>query len=278
MSLILGPHEDKDSIEVTGHQFRPSESGLAQLGRAVTSSLQGAATTGLRTVTEQLLGLRFDPAPEYLFTVELQGILVALFTECSGLTVSREVEDYAEGGINNYVHKLPGRVSYDNIVLKRGLSLSRALWDWFQVGLYDMNVQRINFSIIQGGPGYNLMTMVAGASGLSAAGSGWEGAGSQMMGRGFGKVKHWNVIDAYPVRWEGSDLNVSSESVSIEEIEIAHHGLDLSLEVGTPLNPGASLTGGLATGLSSSEEPTMPEGVEAYTDEPALEEDNTDNG
>ena len=109
----------------------------------------------------------------------------------------------------------------------------------------------------------------------SAGGSGWEGAGSQMMGRGFGKVKHWNVIDAYPVRWEGSDLNVSSESVSIEEIEIAHHGLDLSLEVGTPLNPGASLVGGLATGLSSSEEPTLPEGVEELTDEPALEEENT---
>ncbi len=163
------------------------------------------------------LGWRFDPAPAYLFYVELSGVAVALFTECSGLSVTREVEEIVEGGVNNYTHKLPGRVRYANITLKRGLSLSRALWDWFQEGQYDFQAKRINFSIFQGAPGYNMASIA--------------GLGSEI-----GKVKHWNVEDAYPVRWEISTLNTSSREVVIETLEIAHHGLSLSYEAGTPFS------------------------------------------
>jgi phage tail-like protein len=220
---------------------------------------QGAAQAALRAVTEQLLGLRFDPAPEYLFVVELTGIIVGLFTECSGIEVKREVKSWREGGVNNYEHQLPGPVSYSNITLKRGLSLSRALWDWFQSGLYDFNVRRINFSIIQGAPGYNIATLIAGAAGMAAAGgSTAESVASQIFGRGFGKVKHWNVIDAWPIEWKGSDLKTSSNSVAIETLKIAHHGLELSYEVGTPLNLGASIVGGIATAISAAA-PEKPE-------------------
>ncbi len=260
MSLILGPHQDNDRAQITGGQFRPSESLGGQLGRLAAGMAQGAAQTALRAVTEQLLGLRFDPAPEYLFVVELTGIIVGLFTECSGIEIKREVKSWREGGVNNYEHQLPGPVSYSTITLKRGLSLSRALWDWFQAGLYDLNVQRINFSIIQGAPGYNIATLIAGAAGMAAAGgSQAESVASQIFGRGFGKVKHWNVIDAWPTEWKGSDLKTSSNSVAIETLKIAHHGLELSYEVGTPLNLGASIVGGIATAISGPSGPSEPE-------------------
>ncbi len=205
-------------------------------------------------VTQPVLGVRFDPAPAYLFVVELEGIAIGLFTECSGLGVKRDVEEYKEGGVNHYVHKLPGRLEFKNIVLKRGLSLSQALWDWFSIGAYDFNVQRMNFSIIQGAPGHNFATAVAGAVGLTSSESGetWQSAAQniafQVLGGGFGKVKHWNVEDAYPVHWEVASLTTSSTMAAIEEIEIAHHGLSLTYEVGTPMSPGASVLG---VGLSA---------------------------
>lgn len=197
-----------------------------------------AATAGMAAMRllEQASGMRFDPIPAYLFFVEMSGVLVAMFTECSGLKMKRDVETVKEGGVNNYVHKLPGRVEFDNIVLKRGLSLSRGLGDWFREGRYDFKVKRHNFSVIQGAPGHNLATAIAAAAGL--------GAGSlffTLAGQGFGKVKHWDIEDAYPVSWEISSLSTSSTDVAIETLEIAHHGLSLSYEVLTPM----SLTAGL---------------------------------
>ena len=214
-----------------------AESGL-KLAEAAATRAAGAATTaaismGLRTLQEAS-GMRFDPAPAYLFFVELSGVFVALFTECSGLQVERDVESVKEGGVNNYVHKLPGRLEFKNITLKRGLSLSRGLWDWMMQGRYDSRVRRINFSIIQGAPSHNIATLAASAAGYE------DSSFLTVMGQGFGKVKHWDVENAYPVKWEMSSLSASSKNAAIETLEIAHHGMSLSYEVLTPM----SLTGG----------------------------------
>jgi phage tail-like protein len=213
---------------------------LTAAGSTAATRAAGAATTaavayGIRTL-EKASGLRFDPAPAYLFYVELSGIIVALFTGCGGLSVQRDTDKVQEGGVNDVVRQLPGRLKYSNITLKRGLSISRALWDWFQQGRYDFAVRRINFSIIQGAPGHNLATAIAGAFGMDSGSDAFLA-----LSRGFGKVKHWDVEDAYPVKWEISDLATSaSDRVVIETLEIAHHGLSLSYEVGTPM----SLTAG----------------------------------
>lgn len=191
---------------------------------SLTSQLMSTANTLSGTLMRSL-GLRFDPAPAHLFYVELSGILAAAFVECSGLTVSREVEEVVEGGVNDHTHKLPGRVHYEEIVLRRGLGLSRGLWDWFQQGRFDLHVKRINFSIIQGAPGYNLLSKVG-------------------IGSGFGKVKHWNVENAFPTRWELSPLNAASNGeVVIETLAIAHHGLTLSFQALTPLSMLGAVTG-----------------------------------
>ena len=199
--------------------------------RAAGSVTSGAMAYGMRTL-EKASGLRFDPAPTYLFYVELAGVIVALFTECGGLSVKRDTEKVEEGGVNDYVHRLPGRITQSNITLKRGLSVSRALWDWFQQGRYDFDVKRINFSIIQGAPGHNLATAIAGALGMGMDNSAFAG-----LSKGFGKVKHWDIENAYPVKWEISDLKTSSsDSVVIETLEIVHHGISLSYEIGTPMS------------------------------------------
>jgi phage tail-like protein len=193
------------------------------LAARATGAAAAAASMGIREL-EKASGMRLDPAPAYLFYVELSGVIVAFFTKCSGLEVERKFDEVEEGGVNNYVHKLPGRLKFSNITLERGLTLSRGLWDWMMQGRYDCKVRWLNFSIIQGAPGHNLATALAGEGSYEA----W--------GQGFGKVKHWDVENAYPVKWTMSGLDTSSDKTVIETLVIAHHGLSLSYEMLTPMS------------------------------------------
>ncbi|MFL7791307.1 MAG: phage tail protein [Anaerolineae bacterium] len=141
---------------------------------------------------------RQDPAPSFKFKVELGGIIEAHFTECSGLSAERTVMQYEEGGVNDYVHVLPGRIKYSNIVLKHGVTDSSALWDWYKQGLREGRVKQVeNISILL-----------------------FDSTGK--------RVKRWNIKDAYPVKWAGPDFNAGNSQVAIETLEIAHHGFDLA--------------------------------------------------
>ncbi len=135
-----------------------------------------------------------DPFPIYKFWVEIESIIVAQFQECSGLRLERTVETVEEGGVNDHFQILPGRNKYSNIILKNGMMETNALWEWYQEGLYHANVKRINFSI--------LLRDVKGDV-----------------------VKRWNVVDGFPVKWEGPQFNSDSRDLAVETLEIAHHGL-----------------------------------------------------
>ena len=147
---------------------------------------------------------REDPALNYRFYVKIQGLYVAEFLECGGLEMEREVEPYSEGGVNDFVHQLPGRVKYSDITLKHGVTYSHDLWRWFRQGLYDGKVKKISFSIVLGN-----------AQGL--------------------KVKQWEVADAFPKRWKGPSLRSDSTEASVQEITLAHHGLSLGEATGSQM-------------------------------------------
>ena len=138
-----------------------------------------------------------DPAPVYKFWVELGSEIVAEFKECGGLRIERDQSTTVkEGGVNDYVHILPGRIKYSNITLKYGVLSDRKLWDWFEAGMYNLDVKRLNISI--------LLRDVAGDV-----------------------VRRWHVINAYPVKWEGPQLNTEGNQIAVETLELAHHGLKL---------------------------------------------------
>lgn len=137
-----------------------------------------------------------DPFPLFKFWVEMNSIIVAQFQECSGLRMERDYEKLEEGGVNDHIVYLPGRNHYANITLKNGMGLSNELWDWYQEGLFDGKVKRVNFTI--------LLHNVSGET-----------------------AKRWNVIAGFPVKWEGPQFNSDSNQIAIETIEIAHHGLTL---------------------------------------------------
>lgn len=137
-----------------------------------------------------------DPLPVFKFWVEMEKVVVAEFKECSGLRMERDYEKIEEGGVNDHWTWLPGRNKYSNIVLKYGVMASDALWNWYQEGLYDGKVNRVDFSIV--------LRNVKGE-----------------------EAKRWNVAAGFPVKWEGPSLNVESNQVAVDTLEIAHHGLTL---------------------------------------------------
>ena len=61
------------------------------------------------------------------FALELEGVELARFTGCSGLSYTTEVVEYQDTvGGKIVIRKRPGRTKYDDIVLKRGLSADSA--------------------------------------------------------------------------------------------------------------------------------------------------------
>src|SRR5829696_2432065 len=128
------------------------------------------------------------------FLIEMGTLAVANFQECSGLATEVEVLEVIEGGHNEFVHKLPGRIKYPNIVLKRGVTDNRQFADWRPTTTgRQIIMKRQNLSII-------------------------------LFDHGGAPVRRWNVTGAYPVKWTGPDMKASSMEVAIETLELAHQG------------------------------------------------------
>lgn len=208
MSLIHGP------------KTVPSTSLLGgEISAAIDQAKSAVGTTLIREM-ENLIGIRFDPAPAYLFYVSVSGLMVALFTACEGVSVSRAVEEVHEGGLNDQVHTLPGGMKAGRVTLKRGLSVSRELWDWFSEGIFDCKVKRQHMSIIQGAPGMSALSVVG--------------------VKGPGIIKNWDLEGAFPTGYSLSSLDVNdTDHVAIESVEIACRTITLSKIVGTPMSPSA---------------------------------------
>lgn len=142
-------------------------------------------------------GTRNDPFMGFRYLVELGGVVVAGFSEVTGLQVETEVQDYREGGLNDFMHKLAGPTRYpSNLVLKHGITDKRELWKWHQDVAHG-KVERKNGSIVL----------------LNTAGE---------------EMWRWNFEGAYPVRWNGPDLRGNTAEVAVETLELVHRGIKLA--------------------------------------------------
>jgi len=64
----------------------------------------------------------------------------AAFAECDGLELNQEVKTIREGGNNGVQIRLGGPTSYGTLMLRRGLTASFDLWDWFEQSQTDSSV------------------------------------------------------------------------------------------------------------------------------------------
>jgi phage tail-like protein len=77
------------------------------------------------------------PFSAYNFSVEIDvpgispKLCEAAFSECDGLEMTMDVKTIREGGNNTRQIRLAGAVNYGQVTLKRGMTASFDLWDWF---------------------------------------------------------------------------------------------------------------------------------------------------
>lgn len=137
--------------------------------------------------------------PELLTAFRFQVVLeragaAAGFAECSGLEVEHELFEYAEGGQNRFLHKLPTRLRPADLVLRRGLvPVPSDLWTWIEamgVGDYQRRGGEIRVYSV-------------------------DGKASQA----------WRFERGIPVRWSGPALSATQSAVAMESLTIAHEGL-----------------------------------------------------
>lgn len=140
-----------------------------------------------------------EPPVASRFLLELDGTEIGIFSSVSGLEMTVQTYEIAEGGQNGFSYKLPGRVSWPNLVFRRGITDSDALFAWLQ----------------------------------KSSGEGYAAAGSKLtkssgavtvIAQDGSRLRSWNLIDVWPVRWKGPDFDVNRDDPLQEELEIAHHG------------------------------------------------------
>ena len=73
---------------------------------------------------------RKDPYGAFNFLVEIEDVVVAGFTEVTGLETETEIIEYREGNEDIQVRKLPGLNKNPVIVLRKGVTDNRQLWNW----------------------------------------------------------------------------------------------------------------------------------------------------
>lgn len=155
------------------------------------------ASLGVNTVfnaTTSLLGVRLDPYQVFNFFVEIEGVLAGGFSECSGIEVETKLEEYREGGLNEYTHNFISSTQYSPLVFKHGLSPIDGLWDWHQEIVVLNQVKRRNGTIY-------------------------------LLNRRREPLIWWNFKDAFPYKWTGPDLRADAGEVAFERIELVHRGL-----------------------------------------------------
>lgn len=139
---------------------------------------------------------RNDPFRSYNYVVDIPGTGAAGFNEASGLTFDVDPVEYREGTDPQlHVRKLTGLRKFSNIMLKRGFTQNRDLWDWYRDVLNGV-VERKDGSITLRDEQYN-------------------------------DVLRWEFSEGWISKWEGPALNASGNDVAIESIEIVVERVEL---------------------------------------------------
>ncbi|HLI05065.1 MAG TPA: phage tail protein [Ktedonobacteraceae bacterium] len=139
-----------------------------------------------------------DPLVSSWFGVEFQGQVVGAFRECTGLGSENEVVEYKASGQKGefVIKKVPGRLKWNNITLKRGITDAMDMWKWRKlVEQGNIDSARKNGTITM----YNQQGQA---------------------------VAKWNFTNAWPSKLTGPSANAGNNEVAIEELELTHEGYE----------------------------------------------------
>jgi phage tail-like protein len=139
---------------------------------------------------------RDNPYLNFIFIVDIGAGDELGFSEVEVPSGEIEVIEYREGADRvNTARKLPGLAKYPNVTLKRGITGSTDLFEWWK-SVRDGQVVRRNVTIT-------------------------------LLDEQRQAVYRWLLRSAWPVKIEGPTLNASGNEVAIETLELAHEGLEI---------------------------------------------------
>ena len=138
-----------------------------------------------------------DPLAVFHYGVEVQGEVTGYFTECSGIGSENELIEHkvVDDKGRESIHKIPGRLKWQDITLKRGITNNMDIWDWREL-IVNGQVEdaRRNGSVI-------------------------------MYNQKLEEVARWNFENAWPLKVSGPSMKSDSNEFGIEELVITHEGL-----------------------------------------------------
>lgn len=134
---------------------------------------------------------RYYPPVGFHFLVEVLGINPGAndmrFTEVGGLSVEVTTEEVPEGGENRFIQKYPGMVRYPELVLKRGLMKDSGITDWIRESLAGPEIKPKNIDV-------------------------------KLLNDKHEPLMTWHVVNAFPTKWNVSDLNASNNAIVVESL------------------------------------------------------------
>jgi len=140
---------------------------------------------------------RHDPFLNFNFVVEIGGTTVSTLREADLPVGTIEIAEYREGNERqNSGRRLPGRVTFSPLILRRGFTVDRTFFDWWRA-VAEGNLDRRNVSVI-----------LRDQTGQSVA--------------------RWNFRNALPMKYDAPSFRAQSNEVAIESLELAVEGMELA--------------------------------------------------
>jgi phage tail-like protein len=141
------------------------------------------------------------PFTAFNFSIELtvagrQPACNAAFAECDGLELNQEIKTIREGGNNGVQPRFAGPTTYGNLTLKRGLTASFDLWDWFERSQRDPSLRA-------------------------------SAAVALLAQDGTTELARFVLQGCRPIKLKAPPLNAKDGMVAVEELQVAYESLRL---------------------------------------------------
>jgi phage tail-like protein len=144
------------------------------------------------------MGAREDVLTGFHFEIKIDGFISGYFTELSGVGSETEVIDHkvmSDGAKESIIMKVPGRLTWGDITMKRGITSDMEFWTWRQMVVDgDVAGARQNGSII-------------------------------MYDQTFTPVAQWDFTNAWPSKIDGPTFTSDANTYGVEELTLVHEGL-----------------------------------------------------
>lgn len=136
------------------------------------------------------------------------------FTSIEGMGWKTEVRTVREGGVNDHVHKLPGRTTCNELVFTKGMAVLDPLWEWYSLTLSGQVVRMNGFVYLMS----DLHTPTTGMTYMPTTGI---------------PLAMWHFTGAWPTELEGVRCDASQSLLAVQKMTLAIDSIKKTASIGS---------------------------------------------